>query len=62
MVQASFGWLLSRTAVSSVIAGATSTAQVEANAQAGDAWRPDASDLAAIDALFPLPEDPGAQV
>jgi aryl-alcohol dehydrogenase-like predicted oxidoreductase len=62
MVQAAFGWLLSRAAVSSVIAGATSAAQVEANAQAGDAWRPDADDLALIDALFPLPDDPGARV
>lgn len=60
MVQAAFGWLLSQPAVSSVIAGATSAAQVEANAMAGDAWRPDAADLAAIDLLFPLPADPGA--
>lgn len=35
MVQASFGWLLSHAAVSSVIAGATSVPQVEANADAG---------------------------
>ncbi len=62
MLQAAFGWLLARPAVSSVIAGATSVAQVEANAQAGDAWRPDADDLAAIDRIFPLPADPGAQV
>lgn len=60
MVQAAFGWLLSRPAVSSVIAGATSAAQVETNAIAGDAWRPDAADLEAIDRLFPLPPDPGA--
>ena len=62
MLQASFGWLLARPAVSSVIAGATSAAQVEANAEAGDAWRPDASELAVIDELFPLPADPGAGV
>jgi len=62
MLQAAFGWLLARPAVSSVIAGATSAAQVEANAEAGDAWRPDAGDLDAIDAIFPLPADPGAQV
>ena len=62
MVQASFGWLLANPVVSSVIAGATSAVQVEANAEAGSAWVPNASDLAAIDALFPLPEDPGAQV
>ncbi len=62
MLQAAFGWLLSNPSVSSVIAGATSSAQVEANAEAGEAWRPDAEDLAAIDALFSLPEDPGARV
>ncbi|MFS0893419.1 aldo/keto reductase [Microbacterium sp. 179-I 3D3 NHS] len=62
MLQASFGWLLTRPAVSSVIAGATSAAQVESNAAAGDAWRPEADDLAVLDELFPLPEDPGARV
>lgn len=62
MVQAAFGWLLANPAVSSVIAGATSAAQVEANAEAGQSWRPDAEDLALIDELFPLPEDPGARM
>lgn len=62
MLQATFGWLLSHSAVSSVIAGATSAEQVEANAAAGDAWRPDAADLAIVDELFPLPVDPGARV
>jgi aryl-alcohol dehydrogenase-like predicted oxidoreductase len=62
MLQASFGWLLAKQAVSSVIAGATTSAQVEANAAAGEAWRPDAAELALIDSLFPLPEDPGARV
>lgn len=62
MLQATFGWLLARPAASSVIAGATSAAQVEANAAAGDAWRPDAADLEIIDELFPLPADPGARV
>ncbi len=62
MLQASFGWLLSHPVVSSVIAGATAAAQVEANAAAGDAWRPDADDLEIIDRLFPLPDDPGARV
>ncbi|WEK62827.1 MAG: aldo/keto reductase [Candidatus Microbacterium colombiense] len=62
MVQATFGWLLANPLVSSVIAGATSVAQIEANAQAGDAWRPDAHERAMIDELFPLPEDPGARV
>lgn len=58
MVQATFGWLLGQPGVSSVIAGATSPAQVESNAQAATAWVPGAEDLAAIDELFPLPADP----
>ncbi|MFJ6531711.1 aldo/keto reductase [Microbacterium sp. NPDC091662] len=62
MLQASFGWLLSHAAVSSVIAGATSARQVEANAEAGEAWRPNADELAVIDDLFPLPADPGTGV
>ena len=62
MLQATFGWLLANPLVSSVIAGATTASQVEANAEAGTAWTPDASDLRAIDALFPLPDDPGARV
>lgn len=62
MLQAAFGWLLSRPAVSSVIAGATSAEQIEANAVAGDAWRPDRADLEIIDRLFPVPADPGARV
>lgn len=62
MLQASFGWLLARPSVSSVIAGATSAAQVEANAAAGDAWRPDDEDRQLIDEMFPLVEDPGARV
>lgn len=60
MLEATFGWLLARPAVSSVIAGATSAHQVEANASAASAWMPNAEDLASIDALFPLPADPGA--
>lgn len=62
MVQAAFGWLLANPSVSSVIAGATSAAQIESNAAAGDAWTPDADELATIDRLFPLPEDPGARI
>lgn len=60
MLEGAFGWLLARPAVASVIAGATSAEQIEANAAAGEAWRPDDADLAAIDALFPLPSDPAA--
>ena len=62
MLEAAFGWLLSRPALSSVIAGATSAEQVRANAAAASAWTPSAADLAFIDVLFPLPEDPAAQV
>ncbi|MGX1701404.1 aldo/keto reductase [Microbacterium sp. NPDC055357] len=62
MLQATFGWFLARPGLASVIAGATSPEQVESNAAAATAWSPTADDIAAIDALFPLPEDPGAQV
>jgi aryl-alcohol dehydrogenase-like predicted oxidoreductase len=62
MLQATFGWLLARPALSSVIAGATSAQQVRSNAAAAGAWSPSTDDLAAIDALFPLPEDPAAKV
>jgi aryl-alcohol dehydrogenase-like predicted oxidoreductase len=56
MLEATFGWLLSRPALSSVIAGATSPDQVRANAAAASAWTPTPTDLATIDALFPPPE------
>jgi aryl-alcohol dehydrogenase-like predicted oxidoreductase len=62
MLQATFGWLLAQPGVSSVIAGATTPAQVEANAAAADAWDPTAADLAEIDRLFPLVEDPASQI
>lgn len=58
MLEATFGWLLAQPGVASVIAGATSAEQIEANARAGAAWSPSAEDVAAIDALFPLPTDP----
>jgi aryl-alcohol dehydrogenase-like predicted oxidoreductase len=56
MLEATFGWLLSHPAVSSVIAGATTPEQVRANAAAASAWAPSQADLDAIDALFPVPE------
>lgn len=62
MLEATFGWLLARPGVASVIAGATSPEQVEANARAGSAWTPTQDDLEVIDALFPLADDPAAQV
>jgi aryl-alcohol dehydrogenase-like predicted oxidoreductase len=47
-----FGWLLTRPAVASVIAGATRPEQVAANV-AADTWRPDAEVLAAVDTIAP---------
>jgi len=60
MLEATYGWLLARPALSSVIAGATTPEQVRANAAAVGAWTPTAEDLAAIDAILPLPADPAA--
>jgi aryl-alcohol dehydrogenase-like predicted oxidoreductase len=60
MLQATFGWLLARPALSSVIAGATTAEQVRSNAAAATAWTPTPADLAEIDRLFPLPDDPAA--
>ena len=62
MLEATYGWLLAQPGVSSVIAGATSAAQIEANAHASIAWTPSAADVEAIDLIFPLPEDPAARV
>lgn len=62
MIEATFGWLLAQPTVSSVIAGATSAAQIETNAEAAEAWAPTADDLESIDKIFPLPVDPGARV
>lgn len=62
MLEATLGWLLARPALSSVIAGATRPEQVRANAAAGTAWTPTPADVATIDMIFPLPEDPGARV
>jgi aryl-alcohol dehydrogenase-like predicted oxidoreductase len=47
-----FGWLLSRPAVASVIAGATKPEQITANVAAGS-WRPGADVLAAVDTIAP---------
>ncbi|HXZ61238.1 MAG TPA: aldo/keto reductase [Acidimicrobiales bacterium] len=47
-----FGWLLSRPAVASVIAGASTPEQVAANVAAGG-WRPGHDVLAAVDAIAP---------
>jgi 1-deoxyxylulose-5-phosphate synthase len=53
MAEATFGWFLSHSGVTSVIAGATRVEQVVQNAAAGTGWRPDAGERATIDALFP---------
>lgn len=60
ILDATMGWLLARPSLSSVIAGATSPEQVRSNAAAATAWTPSADEVAAIDALFPLPADPAA--
>lgn len=57
LLELAFGWLLSRPAVASVIAGATRPEQVKANADAA-AWRLGAEELAAVDRIVPPP--PGA--
>jgi aryl-alcohol dehydrogenase-like predicted oxidoreductase len=57
MLEATYGRMLARPAVASVIAGATSAEQVRANAAASSAWTPNADDLTAIDQLFPAPAE-----
>ncbi len=52
MLEATFGWLLSRPALASVIAGATRPEQVRQNAAAGGAWRPSDEELAELSELF----------
>jgi aryl-alcohol dehydrogenase-like predicted oxidoreductase len=55
VLELAVSWLLSQPVVASVIAGATSRAQVEANAAAGD-WELDHIELDEIDALAPPPQ------
>ncbi len=50
LLDLAFGWLLTKPSISSVIAGATSAAQVEANVAAA-AWRLSAADAVAVDAI-----------
>ncbi|MEO5832290.1 MAG: aldo/keto reductase [Nakamurella sp.] len=52
LLELAFGWLLAQPQIASVIAGATSVAQIEANAAAADAWTPSEDDLAAVDAAL----------
>lgn len=55
---ATFGWLLSKPYLSSVIAGATKPEQIRANAAAGQAWRPTPADLDEVDSFFEPPAAP----
>lgn len=50
LLDLAFGWLLTKPSVTSVIAGATSAAQVDANV-AASAWRLSAEDAAAVDTI-----------
>ena len=52
LLELAFGWLLSHGPVASVIAGATSPEQVQANVAAG-AYRPSAETVAQVDVLAP---------
>ncbi len=54
LLDMAIGWLASRPAVASVIAGVTSIAQLEQNVAAG-AWRPGAEELAEIDEVTAPP-------
>lgn len=52
MIAVALGWLAAQPVVGSVISGATSPEQVEANARAGQ-WRPSTADLDEIDSICP---------
>ncbi|HEU0079818.1 MAG TPA: aldo/keto reductase, partial [Longimicrobiaceae bacterium] len=52
LLELAFSWLLARPAVASVIAGATSAAQVRGNAAAAG-WELTGEELAAVDAVVP---------
>jgi aryl-alcohol dehydrogenase-like predicted oxidoreductase len=51
LLDLAFGWLFGRPAVASVIAGATTPEQVEANVRAAGAWRLTADEMQAVDRL-----------
>lgn len=54
LLELAFSWLLARRTVASVIAGATSSEQVRANATAA-AWTLSAAELEAVEAVTPAP-------
>ena len=58
MLELAIGWLASQPNVSSVIAGATTPAQVEQNVRAG-AWQLSQEDLTEVDQLMPGPKPSG---
>ncbi len=55
LLELAFAWLLTRPVVASVIAGATTSEQVVANV-AASTWQLSETDLAAVDAIVPLPQ------
>jgi aryl-alcohol dehydrogenase-like predicted oxidoreductase len=54
MLEGTIGWLLAVPGMSSVIAGATSIAQVRANADAAVSWSPNSREFTQIANFFPL--------
>jgi len=54
MLEATFGWLLSRPSLTSVIAGATKPEQITQNTSAGSGWRPTPAEAEEIEDFFPL--------
>lgn len=54
MLEGTFGWLLSRPSLTSVIAGATKPEQITQNASAGSGWRPSPAEAVEIEGFFPL--------
>ena len=54
MLEATFGWLISRPSLASVIAGATKPEQITQNASAGSGWRPTPAEAEEIEDFFPL--------
>jgi len=55
LLELAFGWLAARPCVSSIIAGATRPAQLEANVRAVD-WRPTRAEMQQIDAIAAPPD------
>jgi aryl-alcohol dehydrogenase-like predicted oxidoreductase len=56
LLSLAFSWLLSQPVISSVIAGATSAAQVRSNVQAAEGWRLSGDEMAAVAECLKAPE------